>query len=99
MLILEGKAVCNGIVEGRLEVYEKGANRVEKEIREQMRSGTEEPGGIDVELERYKQAKTEAVRQLKELYEKAFIEAGEAEAAIFAAHRLLVEDPNYEAAV
>ncbi len=102
MLILEGKAVCGGIVEGRLELYAGKPLQSRERSYLENPAVAEETGAVfdgNAELELYKQAKAEAIRQLEALYQKALTEAGETEAAIFAAHQLLVEDPNYEAVV
>ena len=49
----------------------------------------------DGEMERYRAAREEAVRQLQSLYDRALQEVGEADAAIFEAHQMMLEDDDY----
>lgn len=84
-----GKSVFGGIAIGKICVYRKGEQQVK-------RVKTEDTEG---EMQRYTQAKEEAVRQLKTLYEKAVKEVGEANAAIFEIHQMMLEDDDYNESV
>ena len=50
---------------------------------------------VTSEVETYKNAKEKAMQQLSGLYEKALKEVGEAEAAIFEVHQMMLEDDDY----
>lgn len=47
------------------------------------------------ELARFEKAKEEAVKQLQRLYDKACKEVGEANAAIFEIHQMMLDDEDY----
>lgn len=49
----------------------------------------------DAEWKRFEAAKGQAVDQLKELYEKALEDVGEANAMIFEIHQMMLEDLDY----
>ncbi len=89
MQIFHGKSVFGGIAIGKIKVYQKGRQQV-KRIRVE---------DTDREQERYEEAKQEAVRQLKGLYDKAVKEVGEANAAIFEIHQMMLEDDDYNESV
>ena len=84
-----GKSVFGGIAIGRICVYQKGEQQVK-------RVKTEDTDG---EMQRYTQAKETAVSQLKDLYDKAVKEVGEANAAIFEIHQMMHEDDDYRESV
>ena len=84
-----GKSVFGGIAIGRICVYQKGEQQVK-------RVKTEDTDG---EMQRYTQAKVTAVSQLKDLYDKAVKEVGEANAAIFEIHQMMLEDDDYRESV
>ena len=50
---------------------------------------------VEDEIERYQSAKVLAGEQLSSLYEKALKEVGEANAAIFEIHQMMLEDDDY----
>ena len=50
---------------------------------------------VDDEWARFQKAKDTAVSQLKELYEKALDDVGEANAMIFEIHQMMLEDLDY----
>lgn len=85
MQIYEGKTAFRGIAEGKIKVYRKDQQQIKREHAE----NTQE------ELLRFERAKGEALRQLTGLYEKALKEVGEANAAIFEVHQMMLEDPDY----
>lgn len=80
-----GKPVYNGIAIGKIAFFGKGAQTVKREK-------TDDP---EKEVTRYNDAKEEAIRQLKEIYQKAVKEVGEDNAAIFDVHAMLLEDDDY----
>ena len=47
------------------------------------------------EMARYEKAKAEGIKQLQGLYDKALREVGEANAAIFEDHQMMMEDEDY----
>ena len=51
------------------------------------------------ELARYEAAKAAAIEQLQELYQKALKEVGEANAAIFEIHQMMLDDGDYNESV
>lgn len=54
---------------------------------------------IEIEKARFEQAKALTARQLSELYNRALKEVGEAEAAIFEIHQMMLEDKKYSDSV
>ena len=50
---------------------------------------------VDAEWKRFCDAKDTAVSQLKELYDKAIEDVGEANAMIFEIHQMMLEDLDY----
>ena len=89
MEIYKGKSVFGGIAIGRISVYQKKEQQVK-------RVKIEDP---DKEMERYEKAKAEGIRQLQGLYDKALKEVGEANAAIFEVHQMMMEDDGYNESV
>ena len=53
----------------------------------------------DAEMERYTAARNIAAAQLQKLYDKALKEVGEANAAIFEVHQMMLEDEDYNESV
>lgn len=89
MQVYSGKSVFRGIAIGKISVYRKNEQQV-KRVR------TEDTKG---ELARYEVAKAAAVEQLQELYQKALKEVGEANAAIFEIHQMMLDDGDYNESV
>lgn len=89
MQVYSGKSVFRGIAIGKISVYRKNEQQV-KRVR------TEDTKG---ELARYEAAKAAAVEQLQELYQKALKEVGEANAAIFEIHQMMLDDGDYNESV
>ena len=89
MQVYSGKSVFGGIAIGKISVYRKNEQQV-KRVR------TEDTKG---ELTRYEAAKAAAVEQLQELYQKALKEVGEANAAIFEIHQMMLDDGDYNESV
>ncbi len=89
MQVYSGKSVFGGIAIGKISVYRKNEQQVKR-----MR--TEDTKG---ELARYEAAKAAAIEQLQELYQKALKEVGEANAAIFEIHQMMLDDGDYDESV
>lgn len=85
MLQLSGKAVYKGIVLGRAVVLKKKEQQVKRE----------KANDIQDEFRRLEKAAKQAKTQLQKLYEKARKEVGEASAAIFEVHQMMLEDDDY----
>lgn len=80
-----GKAAFQGIVIGRILEFTKESNTVRRE----------HIADAEAEIERFTKAQAEAKRQLEQLYDKAIIEVGEANAAIFEIHQMMLVDDDY----
>ena len=89
MQVFNGKSVFGGIAIGKISVYQKKEQQVK-------RVKIDDP---DQELARYEKAKAEGIRQLQGLYDKALKEVGEANAAIFEVHQMMMEDDGYNESV
>ena len=85
----QGKSVYKGIAIGRIKVYQKDKMQVK-------RVKIQEP---EEEKKRFKEAVKKAQEQLQVLYEKALVEVGEANAAIFEIHQMMLEDDGYAESV
>ncbi len=85
MIILTGKGVSSGIAIGKIHFYQ----RKQHEIKRYHTQDT------DTQIKRFENAKSEAISQLQELYEKAILEVGEANAMIFQIHQMMLEDLDY----
>ena len=66
-----------------------------QELNTAIQNNTNDINDIENEINRYAQARETAVNQLRALYDKALKEVGEANAEIFEAHELMVEDGDY----
>ena len=89
MRTYDGKSVFSGIAIGKIRVYKKDVQQVKRT----------KAGDPESELARFASAKEEAARQLKSLYDKALKEVGEANAAIFEVHQMMLEDVDYNESV
>lgn len=85
MEIYQGKSVFGGIAIGKVCVYQKEEQQVK-------RSKVDD---VDGEVARFHTAKDAALSQLQGLYDKAVKEVGEASAAIFEIHQMMLEDLDY----
>ena len=86
---LAGKSVYKGIVMGPVLVLRKDDSQVKRRRVEDA----------EAEIERVNQAVELARTQLQGLYEKALKEVGEANAAIFEVHQMMLEDEDYRDAI
>lgn len=85
MQYFQGKSVYKGIVMGPVAVLKKNDYQV-KRVR------IEDP---EAEVKRVKEAVEVSKKQLGRLYDKAVREVGEASAAIFEVHQMMLEDEDY----
>lgn len=84
-----GKSVFGGIAIGRISVYKKGEQQVKRN----------RITDVDAELSRFEDAKKTAIEQLQGLYDKALKEVGEANAAIFEVHQMMLDDGYYNESI
>lgn len=82
---LEGKSVFSGIAIGKCKIFGKKDQVVKRS----------KVTDTDLEIKRFTQAKEQAKSQLEALYEKALKEVGEANAAIFEVHQMMLDDLDY----
>lgn len=82
---LEGKSVFSGIAIGKCKIFGKKDQVVKRS----------KVTDTDLEIKRFTQAKELAKSQLEALYEKALKEVGEANAAIFEVHQMMLDDLDY----
>ena len=85
MITLEGKSVFGGVAIGKIQFYKRNEITI-KRTRVEV---------VEAEVERFQNAKAKTLELLKGLYEKALEDVGEANAMIFEAHQLMLEDPDY----
>ena len=85
MITLEGKSVFGGVAIGKIQFYKRNEITIK-------RTRVED---VEAEVSRFQNAKTKTLELLKGLYEKALEDVGEANAMIFEAHQLMLEDPDY----
>ena len=84
MITLEGKSVFGGVAIGKIQFYKRNEITIK-------RTRVED---VEAEVERFQNAKAKTLELLKGLYEKALEDVGEANAMIFEAHQLMLEDPD-----
>lgn len=89
MKICNGKSVFGGVAIGKISVYNKQQQQIERYHVE----------NVEDEIKRFEKAKEEAMSQLKGLYEKALAEVGEANAMIFEVHQMMLEDLDYNESI
>ena len=89
MVVLSGKSVCSGIAFGKISLYRRDSQPVKRRHIDD----------IEAEIKRYNEARAQAIDELELLYYKATREIGEAEAQIFAIHKMMLEDIDYNESV
>lgn len=89
MKVYEGKSVYSGIAIGRIRLFSKDERQV-KRVR---------VSDTGAELTRYEDARKKSIGELAELHDKALKEVGEANAAIFEVHQMMLEDDDYNDSV
>ena len=80
-----GKSIFKGIAIGKILFYQKG----EQPVKRVKIEDTAE------QIKRYEDVRAKAAEQLQGLYEKALKEVGEANAAVFEVHQMMLEDDDY----
>lgn len=85
MITITGKSVFGGVSIGKLSFYKRNQKVIK-------RSHVDD---IEAECTRFQEAKTDAVEQLKGLYDNALEDVGEANAMIFEIHQMMLEDLDY----
>lgn len=85
MLEFKGNCVSNGFAIGRIFRYVAPSYQPTKS----------NVKNVDAELEKYQNARTEAVQELKCLYEKASINADSESAMVFEVHQMMVDDDDF----
>lgn len=89
MVILQGKSVFGGVAIGKIQFFKRNEIQIK-------RSHIDDP---EAEICRFRTAKEKALSELQQLYDKALTDVGEANAMIFEAHQLMLEDPDYNDSV
>ncbi len=89
MELYRGKGVVPGIVIGRLYVFEKGKEQVEKIS----------VADTEAEVVRFQSARGQAMEQLDKLYQDALSRVGEENAQIFDVHKMMLDDLDYIEAI
>ena len=85
MITLSGKSVFGGVAIGKIAFYKRQV----KQVRRYHVEDTE------AEAARFEDAQETAIAQLGELYDKAMEDVGEANAAIFEVHQMMLMDLDY----
>lgn len=85
MMNFSGKSVYKGIAMGKVLLLDKGGEQVKRTHIDD----------IEAEKKRLEEAIENGKSQLQQLYEKAVKEVGEASAAIFEVHQMMMEDEDY----
>ena len=85
MEMYTGKSIFKGLAIGKILFYQKG----EQPVKRVKIEDTAE------QIKRYEDARAKAAEQLQGLYEKALKEVGEANAAVFEVHQMMLEDDDY----
>lgn len=81
----QGKSIFSGVAIGRIFFFAKSEQQVKRERIEDT----------EAEVARFEAAKEKTLEQLHALYEKALVEVGEAQAEIFDAHAMMVDDTDF----
>ena len=85
MITIKGKSVFGGVSIGKIMFYKRNEKLIKRT----------HVDDVDAEWKRFCDAKDTAVSQLKELYDKAIEDVGEANAMIFEIHQMMLEDLDY----
>ena len=80
MKVYEGKSIFKGIAIGKIFFYQKGTQQVKRV----------KIDDVEAEKKRYEAANAKAIEQLEALHAKAVNEVGEANAAVFEVHMMML---------
>lgn len=89
MELYRGKGVVPGIAIGRLYVFEKGKEQIEKIS----------VADTEAEVARFQSTREQAMEQLDKLYQDALLRVGEENAQIFDVHKMMLDDLDYIEAI
>ena len=89
MRICKGKSVFGGVAIGKVRIFARSRMQI-KRVKIQ---------NCEEEFARYENARQASVTQLQALYEKAVKDVGEANAAIFQMHQVMLQDEDYAESV
>ena len=89
MKVYEGKSIFKGIAIGKIFFYRKGTQQVKRV----------KIDDVEAEKKRYEAANAKAIEQLEALHAKAVKEVGEANAAVFEVHMMMLEDDDYVSSI
>ncbi len=87
MISLQGKTAFHGIAIGNIVEFEKKDKKVRRLHLDENQ--------VEAEVMRFEEAKEASMTALDVLYEKAIKHVGEANAAIFEVHKMMMEDDDY----
>lgn len=85
MKVCTGKSVFAGIAIGKLHVYQKNEYTIKRT----------KISDCNFEIQKFHKARELSIEQLEELHNKALTKVGEANAAIFEIHQMMLEDLDY----
>lgn len=89
MLELSGAGVSGGIAIGELYLLSSEKKQVTRKHIED----------VQLEIERLNKARTTAIEQLSELYDKALTQVGEQGALLFEVHQMMLDDEDYRESI
>ena len=81
----QGKSVFGGVAIGRIKLYGNEDSKVKRY----------HIANADSEIKRFEEAKNKAKLQLEDLYDRAVVNVGKDNAAIFEVHQMMLEDLDY----
>ena len=84
MITATGKSILKGIAIGKVKFFKKEQAKISDVVSD-----------VETELKKFEEAKKKAQTQLRALYDKAVVEAGENYAAIFQIHIMMLDDNNF----
>lgn len=86
---IKGKSVFKGIALGKIHIMKSNDLQIRRKRIED----------IDAEIAKVIKAKLQAKEELQTLYDKAVVEVGESNAAIFQVHQMMLDDEDYQESI